>query len=236
MKALIVDDERLARNEVRRLLADFSWISIVGEAENVDEALAKINDLRPDILFLDVQMPEKSGFDLLESIRGDLPHVIFTTAYDEFALRAFEVNALDYLVKPITPERLALALSRVREPGPQPESDAPLRASDHVLVRDGTRCWFIPVRKIRLLESEGNYTRVHFDSAKPLIYRSLSTLEQRLPEESFFRINRQQIVNLEFIENIESWFSGGLKVWLRGGEECEVSRRAARTFRQKLSL
>jgi two-component system, LytTR family, response regulator len=236
MKALIVDDERLARNEVRRLLGEFSWISIVGEAENADDALTKINELRPDILFLDVQMPEKSGFDLLESIRGELPHVIFTTAYDEFALRAFEVNALDYLVKPITPERLALALSRVRESGQPPESDAPLRPSDHVLVRDGTRCWFIPVRRIRLLESEGNYTRVHFDSAKPLIYRSLSTLEQRLPAETFFRINRQQIVNLEFIENIESWFSGGLKVWLRGGEECEVSRRAARTFRQKLSL
>jgi two-component system LytT family response regulator len=162
--------------------------------------------------------------------------VIFTTAYDEFALRAFEVNALDYLVKPITSERLGLALSRVRDAGQQVVSDAPLRASDHVLVRDGTRCWFIPVRRIRLLESDGNYTRVYFDSVKPLIYRSLSTLEQRLPPEVFFRINRQQIVNLDFIENIESWFSGGLKIWLRGGGECEVSRRAARAFRQKLSL
>ncbi len=215
MKALIIDDERLARREVRRLLSEFSWISVIGEAENADEALTKINELRPDLLFLDVQMPGKTGFDLLESIRGEPPHVIFTTAYDEFALRAFEVNALDYLVKPITPERLALALSRVREGGPQPVSDAPLRVSDHVLVRDGARC---------------------FDSAKPLIYRSLSTLEQRLPMDAFFRINRQQIVNLDYIENIESWFSGGLKIWLRGGEECEVSRRAARTFRQKLSL
>jgi two-component system LytT family response regulator len=236
MKALIIDDERLARSEVRRLLLEFSWVSVVGEAENADEALAKINELRPDLLFLDVQMPGKSGFDLLESIRGEPPHVIFTTAYDEFALRAFEVNALDYLVKPITPERLGVALSRVREAGPQPVSDAPLRASDHVLVRDGARCWFIPLRQIRLLESDGNYTRVYFDSAKPLIYRSLSTLEQRLPTDTFFRVNRQQIVNLGYIENIESWFSGGLKVWLRGGEECEVSRRAARTFRQKLSL
>jgi two-component system, LytTR family, response regulator len=236
MKALIVDDERLARSEVRRLLAEFPWISIAGEAENADEALAKINELGPDLLFLDVQMPGKSGFDLLESIRGDLPHVIFTTAYDEFALRAFEVNALDYLVKPITPERLSLALSRAREAGPQPVSDAPLRISDNVLVRDGARCWFIPLRRIRLLESDGNYTRVYFDSAKPLIYRSLSTLEQRLPTDAFFRINRQQIVNLDYIENIESWFSGGLKIWLRGGEECEVSRRAARTFRQKLTL
>jgi two-component system LytT family response regulator len=236
MKALIIDDERLARNEVRRLLAEFSWVSVVGEAENADEALTKIGELHPDLLFLDVQMPGKTGFDLLESVRDELPHVIFTTAYDEFALRAFEVNALDYLVKPITPERLGLALSRIRDAGPQVVSDAPLRASDQVLVRDGTRCWFIPVRRIRLLESDGNYTRVYFDSAKPLIYRSLSTLEQRLPSEVFFRINRQQIVNLDFIENIESWFSGGLKIWLRGGGECEVSRRAARAFRQKLSL
>ena len=236
MKALIIDDERLARSEVRRLLVDFPWVSVIGEAENADEALAKINELRPELLFLDVQMPEKSGFDLLESIRGELPHVIFTTAYDEFALRAFEVNALDYLVKPITPERLGLALSRIRDAGPQPVSDAPLRASDHVLVRDGARCWFIPLRRIRLLESDGNYTRVYFDSVKPLIYRSLTTLEQRLPSDAFFRINRQQIVNLDYIENIESWFSGGLKIWLRGGEECEVSRRAARSFRQKLSL
>jgi two-component system LytT family response regulator len=236
MKALVIDDERLARNEVRRMLAEFAWVSVVGEAENADEALTKINELRPDLLFLDVQMPGKTGFDLLESIRGELPHVIFTTAYDEFALRAFEVNALDYLVKPITSERLGLALSRVRDAGQQVVSDAPLRASDHVLVRDGTRCWFIPVRRIRLLESDGNYTRVYFDSVKPLIYRSLSTLEQRLPPEVFFRINRQQIVNLDFIENIESWFSGGLKIWLRGGGECEVSRRAARAFRQKLSL
>jgi two-component system LytT family response regulator len=235
VKALIIDDERLARSEVRRLLSDFSWISVIGEAENVDEALAKINELQPDLLFLDVQMPGKSGFDLLESI-GEPPHVIFTTAYDEFALRAFEVNALDYLVKPITPERLALALNRVREAGPEPVSDIPLRATDRVLVRDGARCWFIPLQRIRLLESDGNYTRVYFDSAKPLIYRSLSTLERRLPADAFFRINRQQIVNLDFIENIESWFSGGLKIWLRGGEECEVSRRAARTFRQKLSL
>jgi len=236
MKALIVDDERLARSEVRRLLSEFSWISVVGEAENADEALSKINELGPDLLFLDVQMPGKSGFDLLESVRGDLPHVIFTTAYDEFALRAFEVNALDYLVKPITPERLNLTLSRIRESAPPPISDAPLRASDSVFVRDGARCWFIPLQRVRLLESDGNYTRVYFDSAKPLIYRSLSTLEQRLPADAFFRINRQQIVNLEYIENIESWFSGGLKIWLRGGEECEVSRRAARTFRQKLSL
>src|SRR6267378_1708644 len=172
MKALIIDDERLARSEVRRLLSEFSWISVIGEAENADEALTKINELQPDLLFLDVQMPGKTGFELLESIRGEPPHVIFTTAYDEFALRAFEVNALDYLVKPITPERLALALSRVREAGPPAVSDTPLRSSDHVLVRDGSRCWFIALHRIRL----------------------------------------------------------------RGGEECEVSRRAARTFRQKLSL
>jgi two-component system LytT family response regulator len=236
MKALIIDDERLARAEVRRLLADFTWVKVVGEAENAEQALELIQSQQPDLLFLDVQMPGKTGFDLIEEIRGDLPRIIFTTAYDEFALRAFEVNALDYLMKPITPDRFAAALARAREEPLGPANQSPLRSSDQVFVRDGERCWFIPVSKIRLLESEGNYTRVRFENQSPLIYRSLSTLEQRLPADDFFRINRQQVVNLHFIERIETWFSHGLKIWLKGGEECEVSRRAARAFRQKLSL
>jgi two-component system LytT family response regulator len=236
MKALIIDDERLARAEVRRLLDDFSWVKVVGEAENAEQALALIQSQQPDLLFLDVQMPGKTGFELIEEIRGEMPRIIFTTAYDEFALRAFEVNALDYLMKPITPDRFAAALSRVRDEPLAPEDQSPLRSSDQVFVRDGERCWFIPVSKIRLLESEGNYTRVRFENQSPLIYRSLSTLEQRLPGDDFFRINRQQVVNLHFIEKIETWFSHGLKIWLKGGGECEVSRRAARAFRQKLSL
>ena len=236
MKALIIDDERLARAEVRRLLDDFNWVKVVGEAENAEQALALIQEHQPDLIFLDVQMPGKTGFDLIGEIRGEMPRIIFTTAYDEFALRAFEVNALDYLMKPITPDRFAAALSRAREGPVAPADQSPLRSSDQVFVRDGDRCWFIPVSKIRLLESEGNYTRVRFENQSPLIYRSLSTLEQRLPAEDFFRINRQQVVNLHFIERIETWFSHGLKVWLKGGEECEVSRRAARAFRQKLSL
>ena len=236
MKALIIDDERLARAEVRRLLDDFNWVKVVGEAENVEQALELIQAQQPDLLFLDVQMPGKTGFDLIEEIRGEMPRIIFTTAYDEFALRAFEVNALDYLMKPIMPDRFAAALTRVREEQDGPENQSALRSSDQVFVRDGERCWFIPVSKIRLLESEGNYTRVRFENQSPLIYRSLSTLEQRLPADDFFRINRQQVVNLHFIERIETWFSHGLKIWLKGGEECEVSRRAARAFRQKLSL
>ena len=231
MKALIIDDERLARAEVRRLLDDFDWVKVVGEAENAEQALALIQSQQPDLLFLDVQMPGKTGFELIEEIRGEMPRIIFTTAYDEFALRAFEVNALDYLMKPITPDRFAAALSRAREEPVAPEDQSPLRSSDQVFVRDGERCWFIPVSKIRLLESEGNYTRVRFENQSPLIYRSLSTLEQRLPADDFFRINRQQVVNLHFIERIETWFSHGLKIWLKGGEECEVSRRAARAFR-----
>jgi two-component system, LytTR family, response regulator len=236
MKALIIDDERLARAEVRRLLDDFNWVKVVGEAENAEQALELIQSQQPDLLFLDVQMPGKTGFELIGEIRGEMPRIIFTTAYDEFALRAFEVNALDYLMKPITPDRFAAALSRVRDEPVALQDQSPLRSADQVFVRDGERCWFIPVSKIRLLESEGNYTRVRFENQSPLIYRSLSTLEQRLPADDFFRINRQQVVNLHFIERIETWFSHGLKIWLKGGEECEVSRRAARAFRQKLSL
>ena len=200
MKALIIDDERLARAEVRRLLDDFNWVKVVGEAENAEQALALIQSQQPDLLFLDVQMPGKTGFELIEEIRGEMPRIIFTTAYDEFALRAFEVNALDYLMKPITPDRFAAALSRVRDEPLAPEDQSPLRSSDQVCVRDGERCWCIPVSKIRLLESEGNYTRVRFENQSPLIYRSLSTLEQRLPADEFFRINRQQVVNWLFIE------------------------------------
>jgi two-component system LytT family response regulator len=237
MTALIVDDERLARAEVKRLLGAHPWVEVVGEAADSTEALEKLHQLQPELLFLDIELPGSNGFRLLEQYSGQLPHVIFTTAYDEFAIRAFEVNAVDYLLKPITPERMASALGRVQEDNVPPAAvETPLRRTDRVLVRDGNRCWFILLADIFLFESEGNYTRIHFEKGQPLIYRSLSALEQRLPEEIFFRINRQQIVNLEFIEKVENWFSGGLKIWLRNGPGCEVSRRAARLFRQRLSL
>ncbi|MFM1851100.1 MAG: hypothetical protein RIS54_784 [Verrucomicrobiota bacterium] len=240
MKALLIDDERLARNELRRLLESFPDIEVGDEAVNAEQAREKISALKPDLLFLDVQMPGESGMDLLASLEPPVPQVIFTTAFDEFAVKAFELNALDYLLKPVDPARLALAIDRLKEKsGAAPaatEAPAPLLESDKVFVREGDRCWFVEVRNIRLLESEGNYTRVHFDDAQPQLFRSLNAMEARLNSRMFFRANRRQIINLSWIEKIEPWFSGGLLVELKGGVKVELSRRQAQEFRERMSL
>jgi two-component system, LytTR family, response regulator len=239
MKALLIDDERLARNELRRLLAAHADIEIVGDAVDVEDALGKIGSLKPDLLFLDVQMPGADGFSLLEQLEPPLPAVIFTTAYDEFAVKAFEFNALDYLLKPVDPNRLVAALEKLRTRpanGAEPAPSHRLSLDDKVFVREGDRCWFVPVRNIRLLESEGNYTRVHFDDSKPQLFRSLTAMEERLDPKHFFRANRKQVINLAWVEGIEPWFSGGLLVRLKGGIKVELSRRQAQDFRERMSL
>jgi two-component system, LytTR family, response regulator len=245
MKALLIDDERLARNELRRLLAVFPEIEIVGEASNARQAREQLAALKPELLFLDVQMPGETGMELLESLEPPAPHVIFTTAYDEFAVKAFELNALDYLLKPVDPARLATAVEKLRAKlsgavnGDVASSAPPrdrLAAEDKVFVREGERCWFVEVKSIRLLESEGNYTRVHFDGAQPQLFRSLNAMEERLDPKYFFRANRRQIINLGWIDKIEPWFSGGLLVHLKGGAKIELSRRQAQDFRDKMSL
>ncbi len=242
MKALLIDDERLARNELRRLLAIHPDIEIVGEAVDVEDAAQKVAGLKPGLLFLDVQMPGADGFSLLERIEPPLPAVIFTTAYDEFAVKAFEFNALDYLLKPVDPNRLIAALERLRHhenalPGETAAGQLRrLTLEDKVFVREGDRCWFVPVKNIRLLESEGNYTRLHFDDQKPQLFRSLTAMEERLDPRSFFRANRKQVINLTWVEGIEPWFSGGLLVKLKGGLKVELSRRQAQDFRERMSL
>ncbi len=242
MKALIVDDERLARNELRRLLAAHPDIEIIGEAVDVEDAMQKVETLKPELIFLDVQMPGADGFSLLERLEPPLPAVIFTTAYDEFAVKAFEFNALDYLLKPVDPNRLVAALERLRSRETAPAADgtpaghARLALEDKVFVREGDRCWFVPVKNIRLLESEGNYTRLHFDDNKPQLFRSLTAMEERLDPKSFFRANRKQVINLTWVDGIEPWFSGGLLVKLKGGLKVELSRRQAQDFRERLSL
>ncbi len=227
MKALLIDDERLARVELRRLLTAHPEIEIAGEARNTDEALDLIHSVAPDLLFLDIQMPGKTGFDLLESLE-DLPQVIFTTAYDEYAIKAFEVNALDYLMKPIAPARLATALAKLR-----PRTRAKLQ---QVFVRDGDRCWIVRLPDIFLLESEGNYTRLHFGNDRPLIRRSLNALEQQLDPAIFFRAGRRHIINLKWIEKVDIAVAGGLVVTLRGGRTVEMSRRQSDRLRGILSL
>jgi len=205
MKALIVDDERLARVELKRLLQPFKEINVVGEAVNVEDALEKITQLNPDLVFLDIQMPGKSGFDLLEEL-DSVPTIIFTTAYDEYALKAFEYNALDYLLKPIEPKRLEDTVKKLIEKNkkeilPQLNSSI-LSEKDQVFVKDGERCWFVKLETVRLFESEGNYVRIYFEDNKPLILRTLNYLDERLDSKSFFRANRKHIINLKWIENI----------------------------------
>jgi two-component system LytT family response regulator len=242
MKALLIDDERLARNELRRLLAVHTDVEIVGEAVDVEDALEKIAALKPELLFLDVQMPGADGFSLLEKLEGAMPLVIFTTAYDEFAVKAFEFNALDYLLKPVDPSRLGAALEKLRlraakdAEGGDAAPRTRLTLEDKVFVREGDHCWFVPVKNLRLLESEGNYTRVHFDDNKPQLFRSLTAMEERLDPKHFFRANRKQVINLAWVEGIEPWFSGGLLVRLKGGIKVELSRRQAQDFRERMSL
>ena len=243
-KAIIIDDERLARNELRKLLSDHSEIEIIAEAANAEEGKQKIEELQPDLIFLDIQMPGKTGFDLLTELER-APHVIFTTAYDEYALKAFEVNALDYLLKPVEPKRLADALLKLenieeKENAQGGEEGIPQRGiltdHDQVFVKDGERCWFVKLADIRLFESVGNYAKVYFSNNKPLILKSLNALEERLDEKVFFRANRKHIVNLRMIEKVEPYFNGGLLLEIKGGEKVEVSRRQAVKFKEMMSL
>ncbi len=241
MKAMIIDDERLARVALRRLLSEYPQIEIVGEAENADDAIVQISENQPDVLFLDVQMPGKDGFQCLAELEV-VPKVIFTTAFDNYALRAFQVSALDYLVKPIEQEHLARAVEKLRSQIPQSNSSSQsssttfLSAEHQIFVKDGDKCWFVSVGDIRLLESEGNYTRIHFGSNKPLLTRTLAYLEERLDPSCFIRASRQQIVNMKAIAGVESWYGGGLMLILTDGKRVEMSRRQAQKLREQMMI
>jgi two-component system LytT family response regulator len=239
MRVVIVDDERLARQELKSMLATYPGIDIAGECADVKSAIETINELKPDVVFLDIQMPGKTGFDLLEEITF-VPEVVFVTAHDEYALKAFEVNALDYLLKPVQGARLSDAIKKVTEKirkneDPQNKANV-LTETDQVFVKDGEKCWFVKLGDVRLFESEGNYVRLFFGTQRPLILRSLNYLDERLSNKTFFRASRKHIINLQWIENIESWFNGGLLVKLKGGESVEISRRQAVKLKEMMSL
>ena len=231
MRTLIIDDERPARRELLRLLTDFPEIEVIGECANIAEAKAAIDSSSVALIFLDVQMPGGSGFDLLSELE-EIPQVIFTTAYHEHAVRAFEVNALDYLLKPIEPARLAGALARVQrtfnKPDPLSARVSPLQ---RLFVQNGGDCWFVPLEEVRLLTSEGNCVRLSWGSRRPLVGRSLANLEPRLDPTVFFRANRRQIINPRFIDKIEPGVKGRLHVGLRGGPDVEISRRQSSLFK-----
>ena len=234
MEAIIVDDERLARKELQNLLNSFPEIKVIEECDNAEDAVKVIDKLKPDLVFLDIHMPCKDGFSILEEVYH-LPQVIFVTAYDEYAIKAFEVNALDYLLKPIQPERLEEAIKKLEKEYTEPASDK-LGLNDLVFVKDGDKCWFVKLEDIPMFESEGNYVRVYFKNHKPLILKSLNNLENKLDEKHFFRANRKLIINLNWIEKIENWFNGGLMVHLKNGKNVEISRRQASRLKNMKSL
>ncbi len=243
MKTIVIDDERLARKELIGLLSKFPEIEIVGECANALESKQAIEELKPELIFLDIQMPGKNGFQLLEDLEF-LPKIVFVTAYDEYAIRAFEVNALDYLLKPVEEDRLGEAIAKLsEEPDDDLESDdlsnirseLRLGQEDQIFLKDGEKCWFVPLKEVRIFESEGNYVRVYFQNYKPLILKSLNNLEERL-DHTFFRTNRKFIVNLRWVQNVENWFNGGLRLTLKDGSQVEVSRRQGARFRELMSL
>lgn len=239
MKALLIDDERMARREMRRLLEAHPEIEIVGEADSGHAALSLLPSLKPDVLFLDIQMPEMDGFEFVNAIGDHAPQIIFCTAYDAHALRAFEVNAVDYLLKPVDPARLAAAIQRLHDTPPsnsEAQDETPLRETDRVLLKGEHRTWFVPVRSICLLQSEGNYTHVFFEGGKVLLPRSLGALEQRLNLLLFFRANRAQLINTRAITEVNEWFNGGLHVTLVSGDKVEISRCQAALFRKAKGL
>ena len=238
IRTIIIDDERLAREAIKDSLNKFPSIQIIDESTGGEDAIDKIESLRPDLLFLDIQMPEKNGFQLLEELTH-VPQVIFVTAYDEHALKAFETNALDYLLKPVREERLQEAIKKVTnliDSNNQKTKSEILSEKDQVFLKDGDKCWFVTLSKIKFFQSEGNYVKVYFDNYKPMILKSLNTLEERLDSKVFFRANRKYIINLKWIENIENWFNGGLMLTLKTGEKIEVSRRQTSKFKELMSL
>lgn len=239
IRAVIVEDSRLARNELKELLKLHDDLELVGEAENVDDGVELIESESPDLLFLDINMPEKDGFDLLEML-DEVPITVFTTAYDEYAIKSFEYNALDYLLKPVNSKRFDMALEKVRAKMASKEESASnakkLTEASQIFIKDGEACWLVKIGDISLFEIVGNYTRVYFEDKKPMLYKSLNQVEEKLPEGSFFRANRQQIINTNYIDNVVPWFNGKLKLTLKNGQDIEVSRRQSYIFKEKMSL
>ncbi len=239
VSAVIVEDSRLARNELKELLKAHAEIEVLGEAENVDKGFELIQNKQPDILFLDINMPEKDGFELLEML-DEVPITIFTTAFDEYAIKSFEYNALDYLLKPINQKRFDLAIEKAKK---QLESNSEstsnerhLTENSQIFIKDGEKCWLVKIGEISHFEIVGNYSRVFFREEHPMLYKSLNQIEEKLPEGQFFRANRQQIVNTNYISEVVPWFNGKLKLTMKNGDEIEVSRRQSYLFKDRMSI
>lgn len=239
LKTIIIDDERLAREELKSVLSKFEIIEVIDEAQNGEEGIKKIQKKQPDLIFLDVSMPEMTGFEMLQKL-DSIPYVIFATAYDEFAVDAFKVNAMDYILKPVEDDRVEEAIEKVcqkeeqdfesKEPSSNRENRK-LNYEDQIFIKDGEKCFFVSLKDVRILESDGNYVKVYFNESRSMVLRSLNHFEAKLDSFQFFRANRKFIFNTSFVKKVENWFNGGLQVELTTGEKIEISRRQAIRFR-----
>jgi len=241
IRSLIVDDEMLARQRLRRLLTDHPDLEVAGECSNGLEAVRDIEALRPDLVFLDIQMPELDGFGVIEEVGPDrMPPTLFVTAYDQFALKAFEVHALDYLLKPFDPERFAAALARVRtwiQGSPRPSLEPMLKQvqadrppPERLLIKEGTRYAFVRPATIQWVEAEDNYVRLHVEGTSHLVRQTMSGMLDKLSPARFRRIHRSAIVNLDFIRHLEPWTGGDYLVTMKDGSQLTMSR----TYRNQL--
>ncbi len=236
IKTFLIDDEPLALDELALMLAKHPTIEIIGTATNSIEAISAINSLKPALIFLDINMPGKSGFDLLEEL-DEAPHVIFITAYDQFAIKAFEVNALDYILKPVNKDRLADAINKIKkQESTSISKDEKLSIDKRIFIKDGDKCFFVPLSEVFLIESVGNYARVYYENKKPLLHKSLNYLEERLPETHFFRAGRQHIINVHFIKNIHPFFNNALQVEMNSGDKIDISQRQSVRFKEIMGV
>ncbi len=234
-KSIIVDDEELAREDLKVLLKDFSEIEIIGESETVEETKTLIKKLDPDLIFLDIQMPGKSGFDLLEEMQINAK-IIFVTAYDEYAIRAFEVNAKDYLLKPVNKERLSVAIERLKtEQESEDDFQTKLEFNDSIFLMVNNHYQFVKIGSIIKITSAGNYSEIYTSSKlKGLVLKSLKDWEVRLPN-CFVRIHRNAIINLEYVDRVEGWFNYSYKVFLKEiNEPLVISRRYAAKLKERM--
>jgi len=237
IKALIVDDEELARSDLRSLLSEISTVEIVGEANSIKTAIEAIEKYKPNVIFLDIQFPRETGFDLLEKIDSNA-RIIFVTAFDKYAIRAFEVNALDYLIKPVDPERLAITLERLEGVPKNGEKKlSNFNYSDSIFIEHSNSFYFVKVNSIIMISAEGAYTKVITSKGiKALAHKSMKEWEARLPENSFVRIHRSTIINIDFIEKIDKWFNYSHRVHLKDIEKpISISRRYIAIIRERMT-
>ena len=232
----LLDDEPLAVAELHSMLRQDKRLDVLGQETNPKNALSDIEELDIDLLFLDINMPELNGFQFLEKL-SSVPEVIFITAYDEYAIKAFEVNALDYLLKPLNPQRLRESVEKaIGKIESTNEASEKLGIEQRIFIKDGEQCHFVPIPEIEWLESVGNYVQVYYFKGRPLLHRSLNYMEERLPSELFFRANRQQMFNLNFVSNILPHFNSSLQVLLKNGQKLEMSQRQSSRFKQMMGI